>query len=327
MKGQTGFIDSVGVFVKSGNGGKGCDSYYRDKYTRHRIPDGGDGGDGGNIIVQASRHLRTLLDFRFKKHFKAESGKIGSSKNKTGAKGADCIIKVPCGTQILDADLKLLLRDLKEHSEKVIVAKGGKGAKGSRKGVPVPEPAQGEEKQLRFELKLIADAGIVGFPNAGKSSLVSKISTAKTKIADYPFTTKVPRLGLVRFGEKSFTIADMPGLIEGASKGRGLGDKFLRHIERTSILIFLLDGQSYEQDDLFAAYQILQNELLSYSCELSKKTTVMAVNKMDIPGAEERLFLFKKKIKTKIFPISCADGRGVKALVKHLAELLCKDAD
>lgn len=321
------FIDHAKIFVKAGDGRKGCESFYRDKYTRYPRPDGGDGGDGGDVIIRANSHLHTLLDFRYRRHFKAKSGKIGSSKRKKGARGEDCKIEVPCGTQIFDATLNFLLRDLKRHAEQVIIARGGEGGRGNSGGKEAREGQSGETKTLNLKLKLIADVGIVGFPNAGKSSLVSKISSAKTKIASYPFTTKFPHLGVVRVNDETFTVADIPGLIEGAHKGKGLGDKFLCHSERTKVLIHLLDMSPLSHKDPFDAYQILNNELFSYNPSLLEKKQVVVANKMDLGGAEEKLHALRKKLRKKIFPISCKDGRGIKVLIKEVTQILWKDRD
>jgi GTP-binding protein len=320
-----GFIDHAKIFVKAGDGGRGCESFYKDRYKRYPVPDGGDGGDGGDVIIRANCHLYTLLDFRYRRHFKAKSGRMGSSAKKKGARGEDCIIEVPCGTQVFDADTNFLLRDLKSHTEEVVVARGGKGGRGNSGGSGTQQGEQGEAKNLVLELKLIADIGVVGFPNAGKSSLASKISTAKTKIASYPFTTKSPHLGLVRFNDRVFTVADIPGLIEGAHKGKGLGDRFLRHIERTKVLIYVLDMSPEAQKDPYQAYQILNNELFSYNVDLAGKTQVIVANKMDLPKTEEKLKHLKEKIGKKVFPISCKDGRGLKILVREIAQILWKD--
>lgn len=321
------FIDSVKIFVKAGDGARGCESWYRDKMRRYPLADGGDGGSGGDVIIRANRHTYTLLNFRYKKHFKAKPGRMGSSNKKKGAKGEGCILDVPCGTQICEADTGFFLRDLKQDGEQVIVARGGKGGRGNRAGYQAQEGGTGEEKILALELKIIADVGVIGFPNAGKSSLVSKISTAKTKIASYPFTTKSPHLGLVRLNDKSFMIADIPGLIEGAHKGKGLGDKFLRHIERTKIIIHLLDMSELAPVDSFSAYQILNTELSSYNPQLLEKEQIIVANKMDLPGADERLSLLRKKIKKKIFPVSCENGRGTKELVRKIVQTLWKERD
>lgn len=319
------FIDSVKIFVKAGDGARGCESWYRDKMSRYPLADGGDGGSGGDVIIRANRHTYTLLNFRYKKHFKAKPGRMGSSKKKRGPRGENCVLDVPCGTQISEANTGFFLRDLKQDGEQVIVTRGGKGGHGNSGKSQAQEGGKGEEKTLALELKVIADVGVVGFPNAGKSSLVSKISTAKTKIASYPFTTKSPHLGIVRLNDESFMIADIPGLIEGAHKGKGLGDKFLRHVERTKIIIHLLDMSELAHPDPVTAYQILNNELSSYNLQLLEKEQIIVANKMDLPGTDERLRLLKKKIKKKIFPVSCEDGRGTKELIKKIAQILWKE--
>ncbi|MFH1856527.1 MAG: GTPase ObgE [Candidatus Omnitrophota bacterium] len=316
------FIDSAKIFIKAGDGARGCESWYQDKFTRYPLPDGGDGGAGGDIIIKANRNVFTLLNFRYKKHFKAKNGRMGSSNKKKGAGGENCVLEVPCGTQILDSEKNFFIRDLKEHNEQVIVAYGGAGGRGNRGNVKPQEGKLGEIKTLLLELKVIADVGIIGFPNAGKSSLVTKISTAKTKIASYPFTTKSPHLGLVNLNDETFMVADIPGLIEGAHKGKGLGDRFLKHVERTKIIVHLLDMADETGVDPFNAYQILNNELSSYNPDLAKKEHIVAANKMDLPGSEEKLKLLKKKIKQKIFPISCEDGRGIDKLLEEIAKVL-----
>ena len=252
------FIDEAKIYVKGGDGGKGCVSFRREKYIPRGGPDGGDGGEGGDVIITADRNLHTLIDLRYQQHYRADRGGHGEGSNKHGKDGGDCRIRVPVGTIIKDTDTELILEDLNEDGKSLIAAKGGRGGKGNTRFKSstnrAPRRAQkglpGEEKWLYLELKLLADISIIGFPNAGKSTLISKISAAKPKISDYPFTTLTPNLGVVRVGDyKSFVVADIPGLIEGAYKGKGLGIRFLKHIERTKILLHLIDMSAGEGRD------------------------------------------------------------------------------
>jgi GTP-binding protein len=314
------FIDSAKIYVKAGDGGRGCNSLYRDKYTRKGIPDGGDGGKGADIIARADRNLYTLLDFRYNRHFRGKHGEHGSGKKKKGKEALDIIIRVPPGTVIKDANTGCILRDLDTDGEEVIVARGGKGGIGNhrRREATLGEP--GEERELLLDLKLIAEAGVVGFPNVGKSTLISNISNAHPKIAAYPFTTKSPVLGVVRSQHKNFVIADIPGLIEGSSKGRGLGDKFLRHVERTKILIHLIDMSGFEGRDPIRDYKIINLELNNYSKEVSKKHQIIAANKMDLEGASGNLEKFKQEIKKKVYPISALNKEGLEELIEAVAK-------
>ena len=315
------FIDETKVYVKAGDGGDGCNSFYRDKWHRHGWPDGGPGGAGGDIIFEVDDNVRTLLDFHYRQHLKAGIGAHGSSNTKKGERGKSLHVKVPPGTLIKDADMGFVLRDLVNRGDSVIIAKGGKGGRGNSKNQLAEDGAPGEEKTLLLELKLIADAGIIGYPNAGKSTLISKISSARPKIADYPFTTKEPVLGVVRpFHGAVFCVAEIPGLIEGAHHGRGLGDKFLRHIERTKILIHLVDIAGVEGRDPSSDYLKLNKELKLYSKELAKRPQVVALNKIDIEGAGKNVKKFRKEFpKVKMFPISAATGKGVKELLTAVA--------
>ncbi|MDD5634237.1 MAG: GTPase ObgE, partial [Candidatus Omnitrophica bacterium] len=298
---------------------------FKDVYHRRGVPDGGDGGAGGDIVVESDTNLHTLLDFKYTQHYRAEDGKNGGSSNKYGRRGKDLVIKVPVGTIIKDAGLGLLLRDLAAPGERVVVAKGGAGGKGNSKRQDATPGHLGEVKTLYFELKLVADAGIIGLPNAGKSTLVSHVSKAKSKIAPYPFTTKNPILGVVRvFDDKSFVIADMPGLIEGAHHGRGLGDKFLRHIERTTVLVHIVDMVPPDGSLPFENYLKLENELKLYSKNVYNKPRVIVVNKMDLPEAKDNLKQFKKKMRKKIFQISALTGEGLKELVKEIYDKIRK---
>jgi GTP-binding protein len=317
------FIDSAKIHVKAGDGGNGVISFRREKYVPKGGPDGGDGGNGGSVYIVADRNLTTLLDFRYAPHYKAERGAHGQGSHKTGLSGNDIIIKVPCGTLIKDAETGEVIADLIEHGAKVLVAKGGKGGRGNQHfATPTnraprhAEPGEpGEERTLELELKLLADVGLVGFPNAGKSTLISVLSAAKPKIADYPFTTLEPNLGIVRYQDyKSFVMADIPGIIEGASEGKGLGLKFLKHIERTKVLAILLPANS---PDLKREYNILMNELKKFSPVLAEKPKVVVISKMDI--APEG-FVLPKFRGVKVIPISSVAQQGLDTLKTLLWE-------
>ncbi len=317
------FIDSAKIYVEAGAGGKGCQSYYRDKFTRHGIPNGGNGGRGADIIIKADRNLRTLIDFQFNRHFYGSHGAHGSSKNKKGRNADDVIIRVPCGTIIKDVATDIVLRSLDKDCETVIIAKGGLGGKGNEHHHIPTDPQPGEKRELILDLKLLADAGVIGFPNAGKSTLISHISNAHPKIAAYPFTTKFPILGVV-FGDKgdNFVIADIPGLIEGASHGRGLGDKFLRHVERTKVLVHLVDMAAVEGRDPVSDFKIINQELKSYSGDVYKKPQVIVANKMDLAGAKANLAKFKKATRKKVYPISALKSEGLEELIEAIREKL-----
>jgi GTP-binding protein len=286
------------------------------------VPDGGDGGRGADVIVKADRNLYTLLDFRYNRHFYAAGGGQGSGNNKKGRNAAPIIIKVPIGTVIKEVKTDCLLRDLKEDGEEVIVAAGGKGGVGNRHLRVSTEGQLGDEREILLDLKLIAEAGVVGFPNAGKSTLITHISNAHPLIAAYPFTTKVPVLGLVRIGEKRFVVADIPGLIAGSSKGKGLGDKFLRHIERTKVLIHLIDMSGFEGRDPVQDYKAINKELKDYSPEVPEKPQIIAANKMDLEGARANLARFKKAVKKKIYPISALNKVGLEELIEAISKKL-----
>jgi len=298
------FIDLVEIYVKAGNGGRGAVSFRREKYVPKGGPDGGDGGKGGDVILISDPNMSTLLDYRYKRKYVAPNGEPGMGALKTGKSGEDIILRVPVGTVVKDKETGEVLFDFTEPNQTFVVARGGKGGKGNthfksptNQAPRKAEPGKlGEERWIILELKLIADVGIVGFPNAGKSTLISVISAAKPKIADYPFTTLEPVLGLVQYKDyKSFVVADIPGIIEGASQGKGLGLKFLRHIERTKILLFLIASNS---EDPFNEYKVLIKELKSYSKELLKKPHLVAISKMDLIPDDERKD-FEKNIKTK----------------------------
>jgi GTP-binding protein len=319
------FVDTAKVHVKAGHGGNGCQSLYKDKYSRYAVPNGGPGGNGGNVVIRVNGNIHTLLDFQYRQHFKAVKGENGSSNNKKGKDGPDCVIQVPPGTIIKDFNEGIVLRDLTALGEEFIVAKGGQGGRGNASKKPVTEGIPGEERTLVLELKLIADCGIVGFPNAGKSTLISAISKARPKIAAYPFTTKEPVLGIVEYKpDRLFKVADIPGLIEDAHKGKGLGDKFLRHIERTKILVHIIDMAGVDGRDPVEDYKALNNELKDYGARLETKTQVLVANKIDLPEAAANLKRFKEKVKKEIFPISAMTGEGTKELIEALAKKLDK---
>lgn len=317
------FIDEAKIWVKAGDGGDGCVAFRREKYIPKGGPSGGNGGKGGDVIFRAERNLRTLIDFHYKQHFKAENGRNGEGNNREGRSGNDLVIPVPVGTIIYEIkDGKdIFLVDLSKEGMEYIVAKGGEGGKGNasfksstnqapRKATP---GKPGEEKYLKLELKLLADVGIIGYPNSGKSTLISKVSSAKPKIADYPFTTLAPNLGVVNLGEfRSFVIADIPGLIEGASEGKGLGYKFLRHIERTKLLIHLVDVSI---SDALKRYYNVRKELEKYSKKLYDKPEIVAGNKIDLDVPEENIKGLKEELKDVYF-ISALTGEGVKELME-----------
>ncbi len=316
------FIDQAKIYVKAGSGGKGCRSTYRDKYTRQGIPDGGDGGRGADIIVKADRNLHTLLDFKYNKHFYGPNGGHGSGKNKKGKDADEVIIRVPVGTTIKEIKTGCLLRDLDGDQEEVIVAYGGRGGIGNRHRSEPTLGDPGEEKELLFDLKLIADVGVVGFPNAGKSTLITHVSGARPKIAAYPFTTKFPVLGVVSVSDKQFVIADIPGLISGSSAGKGLGDKFLRHIERTKIILHLIDMSGMEGRDPLHDYETINKELESFSKEVFRKPQIIAANKMDLEASALNLTRFKKAVKKKVYPISALKSEGLEELIEAIGKKL-----
>jgi len=285
------FIDEVKIYLKSGNGGNGCLSFRREKFIEFGGPDGGNGGKGGDIVFRTVSGLNTLIDFRYKQHFKAESGKAGMGQNRTGSSGRDLLIDVPVGTQIYDEDGQNLIYDLEKNGELFILMSGGRGGAGNinfksstnqapRRATPGQE---GQEMWVRLQLKLLSDVGLIGLPNAGKSTFLSTTTSAKPKIADYAFTTLKPQLGVVYSNEKSFVLADIPGLIEGASEGHGLGDKFLKHIERCRVLLHLIDVR----EDVCKAYNTIRHELQHYVRDLSYKPEILALNKIDLLSPDE----------------------------------------
>lgn len=328
------FVDKAGINIKSGNGGDGRVSFRREKYIPNGGPDGGDGGKGGDVIFIVDPDMRTLMDFRYKRKHVAENGEIGGTNNCYGKSGKNLYIKVPAGTIIKDADTDLIFGDLKKKNQQLIVAKGGKGGKGNaqfatstRQTPRFAQPGEkGEERNIILELKLIADVGLVGFPNVGKSTLLSIATAARPKIADYHFTTLSPNLGVVELDEnRSFVMADIPGLIEGAHQGAGLGHDFLRHIERTKIIIHVLDVSGIEGRDPIDDFKKINEELKHYSKKLASKVQVIACNKMDIPGADknyERVQMFLSNEGYRIFPISGATKQGVRALLDKVYNIL-----
>ena len=330
------FVDEVEINIKAGDGGNGVVAFRREKYVPRGGPSGGDGGRGGSIILLADERLTTLIDYRYKRHCKAERGGDGGQNSMTGADGGDLILKVPIGTQAFDADSGELLVDMDVEGEQVVVAKGGRGGHGNaRYATPthrVPRFAEngepGEQHQLRLELKLLADVGLIGFPNVGKSTLIAQVSAARPKIADYPFTTLVPNLGVVRVDEnRSFVMADIPGLIEGAHAGAGLGDRFLRHIERTRLLVHIIDVSGFTERNPAEDFDAINRELKLYSPKLAELSQVAALNKVDVPGARETAEQLAPVFESrgfKTFIISAATGEGVQPLIYFLGDELEK---
>lgn len=330
------FVDYVKIYVKAGDGGRGCVSFRREKYVPRGGPDGGDGGKGGDVIIGASSELHTLIDHKYQKTYKAQRGQHGKGSNMKGKDGEDLVIKVPVGTVIKDADTEEIIADLDEEGKQVVVAKGGKGGLGNahfatptNQAPRYAQPGQkGEERWIILELKLLADVGLIGLPNAGKSTLISVISSARPKIADYPFTTLAPVLGVVKYGEyKSFVIADIPGLIEGAHKGAGLGHQFLRHVERTYMLLHLVDVSDFLESDPVEDFEKIQRELELYNQSLTQKPFAVVGTKIDIAHRGERLNKLKNYCEKKgidFFPISAVKKEGIYKLLKYLAERLKK---
>ena len=330
------FVDEVKIHVRAGDGGSGCVSFRREKYVPKGGPDGGDGGKGGDVVIKATRVKQTLLDFHFQRHFKAARGGHGRGKQQTGKSGEPFILEVPVGTEVRDGDTGELLGDLTQEDDFVVVAKGGKGGKGNmhfatstRRAPRIAQPGKtGEERTIKLELKLLADVGLIGLPNAGKSTLISRISSARPKIADYPFTTLSPNLGVVRLdlGE-SMVVADIPGLIEGAHRGAGLGIKFLRHIERTILLIHLVDVSSCEQDVQIAIdnYHKVNDELGHFSSELLGKPQIVCLNKIDLLVKRESLEQLREafqRLEAPVHAISALTGEGIQGLLWAAAERL-----
>ena len=324
------FLDQAKIFVEAGYGGSGSASFRREKFIEFGGPDGGDGGNGGSVILVADTNLNTLKDFRFKQHFKAERGQNGMGKKKTGKSGKDLILKVPIGTQIFEEDNNSLIEDLTIPGKKIMIANGGKGGLGNvrfkssinRAPRKKTDGNKGESFWIWLQLKVIADIGIIGMPNSGKSSLLSVLTSAKPKIANYPFTTINPNLGVANYNNKEITLADIPGLIEGAHEGIGLGDKFLRHIERCKNILHLID---ITNNNLIENYSKVRKELFKYSNKLTKKRELVVFNKIDMVSDDEineKVDVFSKKIKKKVYKISTLKRKGIidikKALVRYV---------
>lgn len=335
------FLDQVTIDVKAGKGGDGMVAFRREKYVPDGGPAGGDGGRGGDVILVVDEGLRTLMDFRFNRHFKAQPGENGMSKGMHGRGAEDTYIKVPPGTTVRDADTGALLGDLLEQGQTLTIAKGGRGGRGNIRFAspknPAPELAEngepGQERKIELELKVLADVGLVGFPSVGKSTLLSVISSARPKIGAYHFTTLVPNLGMVTTSDgRSFAVADLPGLIEGASQGVGLGTQFLRHIERTRVILHVIDMSGMEGRDPYEDYQAINQELATHNLRLLERPQIIVANKMDMPESEENLVKFKEQLAKEqtdefadplpIFPISGVTRKGIDALLSATADLL-----
>ncbi|MFA7283909.1 MAG: GTPase ObgE [Candidatus Omnitrophota bacterium] len=309
------FIDGAKINVRAGSGGRGCQSLYRDKYQRQGIPDGGGGGKGADIIIRADRNLLTLLDFQYHRHFFGANGGHGSGNRKKGKGAEDVVIRVPPGTVVQYFATGSFLRDLDDDGDQVIVARGGQGGIGNGYHHEATPGEPGEEKTILLNLKLLADVGVVGFPNAGKSTLICAISNAHPKVAAYPFTTTGPILGVVQGKHKKFVVADIPGLIPGAAEGRGLGVKFLKHIERTRILVHLIDMPGFDGRDPLEDYKNINLELKKYGKSVSRKPQIICANKMDLPGAEKNLKRFKSAVRRKIYAISALKKENLEELL------------
>lgn len=334
------FVDQVKIFVKAGKGGDGAVSFRHEKYINMGGPFGGDGGHGGSVVMEVDEGLRTLMDFRYKRHFKATPGGNGATKGMTGKSADDLIIKVPQGTTITDAETGRVIGDLTEQGQRLVVAQGGRGGRGNMRFAsstnPAPEIAEngepGEELDIALELKVLADVGLVGFPSVGKSTLLSVVTAAKPKVAAYHFTTLVPNLGMVRLEDgRDFVMADLPGLIEGASQGVGLGIQFLRHVERTRVILHMIDMSGIDpEEDPYENYVKINNELAEYDPALLERPQIIVPTKMDMPDAEETLAEFKKNLAAdpdvpedvEIMPISSLTRQGLEPLMQRTADLL-----
>jgi len=321
------FLDQAKIHVRSGNGGAGCVSFRREKFIEFGGPDGGDGGRGGDVVVECVDGLNTLIDYRFQQHFRAKTGMHGMGKNRSGANGADIVLKVPVGTQIFEEDEETLIADMTEVGQRVVLARGGNGGfgnayfKSSTNQAPrrANPGLEGEERTVVLRLKLIADAGLVGLPNAGKSTFLAAVSAAKPKIADYPFTTLTPGLGVVTIDTRTFVLADIPGLIEGAHEGAGLGDRFLGHLERCRILIHLVDGTS---EDVAEDYRIIRDEIAAYGGGLEEKPEILCLNKTDALSQEEReerAAILASESGADVYVISAVSGEGMKEVLRLAA--------
>ena len=320
------FLDQVKIFVKAGDGGSGSPSFRREKFIEFGGPDGGDGGKGGSVILKSERNLNTLIDYRYQQHFKAERGYDGSGKNKTGKGGKNLVLKVPIGTQVFEEDNKTVIFDFKKENEEFVIANGGKGGFGNtrfksstnRAPKKFTKGVNGEEYWIWLQLKTIADIGIIGLPNAGKSSLLASLTSANPKIANYKFTTLNPNLGVAMYDDKEITLADIPGLIEGAHKGTGLGIKFLKHIERCKTLLHLID---ITEEDLVKSYKQVRNELKKYSKDLLKKEELVVFNKVDLIAKDQinkKISIFKKKVDKNVLSMSTIDKKTVSNIKSKL---------
>ncbi|HTG69188.1 MAG TPA: GTPase ObgE [Candidatus Udaeobacter sp.] len=332
------FVDKAKIFVKGGDGGDGIVSFRREKYVEQGGPAGGDGGRGGDLIFQVDEGLRTLMDFRYQKHFKANRGERGKVKSMHGAGAEDTIVRIPPGTVIVDDDTQEIIADMTRHGQQIVIAKGGRGGRGNIRFATQNNPApyisengeEGQERWVVLELKVMADVGLVGFPSVGKSTLLSVVSGAKPKIGAYHFTTITPNLGVVDVGDgRSFVMADLPGLIEGAHEGVGLGHEFLRHVERTRVIIHVIDMSASEGRDPFEDWVKINEELVLYNEKLADRPQIIAANKMDMPDSEEQLELFKEQLaevsgdrKYEILPISSLTKQGVQELLYKAADVL-----
>ena len=328
------FIDQAKIYVKAGNGGSGISSFRREKYVPHGGPNGGDGGNGGNVIFEASHRATTLLDLKYLRHYEAKNGRPGEPSNKHGRNGADVTVTVPVGTIIKDHETNDILADLIEDGQTIVIARGGKGGRGNARFTSSTNRAprkfepgmSGEQFTLDLELKLLADVGLVGFPNAGKSTLISTLSAARPEIADYPFTTLQPNLGVVSFGEyRSFVVADIPGLIEGAHSGKGLGIQFLKHIQRTAFLLYLIDISEWAQEDPLEALAILQRELSAFDDDLADRPFVVIGTKFDLKGDGAKLLKLQQyceEHELPFFTVSSATREGLDDLVNYIGTRL-----
>ena len=324
------FIDEVVMEVEAGHGGDGCMAFLREKYVPMGGPNGGNGGKGASIIFKADEGLKTLIDLRYMKNVKGAPGKNGEGKNKNGSYAEDKIIKVPVGTTVKDFDTNLVIADLTKHNEEVIVAYGGKGGRGNvtlaTRSNPCPSFAErgepGEVRKIKVELRMLADVGLVGMPSVGKSTLLSMITNANPKIAAYHFTTLSPNLGVVSTKDNNYVVADLPGLIEGASEGSGLGHKFLKHIERTKIIAHIIDMSASEGRDPYEDYQIIRKELETFSPKLLNKQEIIIANKMDIESSKDNLIEFKKKVNKDIYEISAINNQNLDTIINVLSDLV-----
>ena len=325
------FVDQVKIYVKGGDGGNGAVSFRREKYVPLGGPAGGDGGRGGDVVFVVDEGLRTLVDFRYQRHFKAQRGEHGRNKAQHGAGAEDLIVRVPPGTTVIDDDTKEVIADLVEHGQRAVIAKGGRGGRGNMRFANPSNPAPhisengepGQERYITMELKLIADVGLVGYPSVGKSTLLASVTAAKPKIAEYHFTTLAPNLGVVDLGEQSFVMADLPGLIEGAHEGVGLGHQFLRHVERTRLIVHVIDMAAVDGRDPYEDYLQINRELTLYNLKLEERPQIVVANKMDMPQAQENLRLFKEKLPdVQVYEISAATKKGVQELMYAIGDML-----